>query len=127
MDIGRRPDRKVADGWGWGSDSALNPFEPILDRGGYKHEQILCTPHFRMYLAMGGGSTDLGMRQFAARFAVYLILRAIGTLTPATTPSSAAEIKSKRGYDTLRALTGRPLAWLLPRRIAIEAAMKIVE
>jgi hypothetical protein len=90
VDIGRRHDRKVADGWGWGSDIALNPFDPILDRGGYKNEQILCTTHFRMYLAMGGGSTDLGMRQFAARFAVYLILRAIGTLTPATNPSSAA-------------------------------------
>ena len=45
---------------------------------------------FRFYLSIGGGSTSLSMRQFAARYAVYLIFRAIATLTPATNPSNAA-------------------------------------
>src|SRR4051794_22356127 len=79
--VGRRHDRAVASGWGFGGTS---------DTGGYNTEQILCTTHFRAYLSMGGGSADLNMRRFASRFMRYLLLRAVGTLTPATTPSGAA-------------------------------------
>jgi hypothetical protein len=86
----RRHDRAVAAGWGWGGNIALHPFSSTLDSGGYNNEQILSTTLFRFYLSIGGGSADLGTRQFAARYAVYLILRAIGTLTPATNPSNAA-------------------------------------
>jgi zinc metalloprotease ZmpB len=77
----RRHDRAVAAGWGWGG---------VNDVGGYSSEQILCTTHFRVYRSIGGDSTELAMRQFASRFAVYLILRAVGSLTPATNPSNAS-------------------------------------
>jgi hypothetical protein len=90
VNIGRRHDRTVASGWGWADKIGLHPFDPVLDSKGYNNEQILCTTMFRFYLSIGGGSTNLGARQFAARFAVYLILRAIGSLTPATNPSNAA-------------------------------------
>ena len=90
VNIGRRHDRTPASGWGWGGNIALHPFSSTLDVGGYNNEQILCTTMFRVYRSVGGDSTSLPMRQFAARLTVYLILRAINTLTPATNPSNAA-------------------------------------
>jgi hypothetical protein len=90
VDIGRRHDRTPAAGFGWSGNIALHPFSGALDPGGYNNEQILSTTMFRFYLSIGGGSTSLSMRQFAARYAVYLIFRAIATLTPATNPSNAA-------------------------------------
>ncbi len=81
----RRHDRAVADGWGWGGSR---------DVGGYSSEQIISTSLFRLYRSMGGDSTNLGRRQFAARFAAYLILRAVGTLTPATNPTNASGLAS---------------------------------
>ncbi len=78
--ITRRFDRDVASGWAWGGSH---------DIGGYSSEQILATTLFRVYRSIGGDSTDLGRRQFASRMMIYLILRAISTLTPATNPSNA--------------------------------------
>ncbi|MBV9861510.1 MAG: hypothetical protein JO267_05120 [Alphaproteobacteria bacterium] len=94
--VSRRHDRPVAGGWGWGG---------VNDTGGYNSEQILCTTHFRVYRAIGGDSTELAMRRFASRHLPYLILRAIGTLTPATNPSNAlgfatAEITASIGNWT---------------------------
>ncbi len=89
VDIGRRHDRAPGSGWGWGGNIALHPFSGV-DGGGYNNEQILSTTLFRFYRSIGGDSPSLAMRQFAARFAVYLILRAINMLTPATNPSNAA-------------------------------------
>jgi hypothetical protein len=80
--IGRRHDRSVASGWGWGGAN---------DVGGYSSEQILATTHFRAYRSIGGDSTDLSRRTFAARCMAYLMLRAIGTLTPMSNPSSPAQ------------------------------------
>lgn len=80
--IGRRHDRTVAAGWGWGGTN---------DVGGYSSEQILATTMFRAYRSIGGDSTDLGRRQFAARCMAYLMLRAVGTLTPASNPNSPAQ------------------------------------
>ncbi len=77
--IGRRHDRSVAAGWGWGGTN---------DVGGYSSEQILCTTLFRIYRSIGGDSTDQARRIFASRAAIYLVLRAVGTLTPATNPSN---------------------------------------
>src|SRR5262249_37691317 len=77
--IARRHDRPVAGGWAWGG---------VNDLGGYNSEQILCTTHFRIYRAIGGDSTEVPMRHFAARHLPYLIMRAIGTLTPATNPTN---------------------------------------
>ena len=59
--IRRRHDRPVGGGWAWGG---------VNDVGGYSSEQILCTTHFRIYRAIGGDSTEVPMRQFAARSAV---------------------------------------------------------
>jgi len=69
----RRHDRSVAAGWGWGGAN---------DIGGYNSEQILSTTLFRIYQSIGGDSADVNMRTFAARFTLYLVLRAVGNLTP---------------------------------------------
>jgi hypothetical protein len=79
VNIGRRHDRPV-NGWGWGG---------VNDVGGYSSEQILATTHFRLYRSIGGDSVYSTRRAFAARSAVYLILRGVGQLTPATNPPNA--------------------------------------
>jgi zinc metalloprotease ZmpB len=78
----RRHDRTPAAGWGWSGNIALNPFNPLIDNGGYNNEQI--------YQSIGGDSSDLATQRFAGRMTAYLILRAIGSLTPATNPPNAA-------------------------------------
>lgn len=88
--VSRRHDRDPASGWGYGGSIALNPFDSILDRGGYNNEQILSTTLFRLYRSLGGDSGDINAKQFASRYTVYLILRAIASLTPATNPSNAS-------------------------------------
>jgi len=87
----RRHDRKVAQGWGWGGtkDLGVDP-NRNLDPKGYQSEQILSTTHFRVYRAIGGDSAQPSMRRFAARFVAYLILRTIGSLTPAHPPDHVA-------------------------------------
>lgn len=79
---GRRHDRAVAAGWGWGGSQ---------DLGGYNSEQILATTMFRVYRSIGGDSTSLARREFAARCMAYLMLRAVGTLTPTSNPNSPAQ------------------------------------
>lgn len=79
--IGRRHDRDVAAGWGWGGTN---------DVGGYSSEQILCTSHFRIYRSIGGDAGRVATQRFAARFMAYLMLRAIGTLTQSTNPSNVS-------------------------------------
>jgi zinc metalloprotease ZmpB len=76
----RRHDRPVAT-WAWGGPN---------DVGGYSSEQILSTTLFRVYRSIGGDSTSLARRRFASRYLAYLILRTVGTLTPATNPATAA-------------------------------------
>jgi hypothetical protein len=97
--IGRKHNRAPADGWGWASEVALNPFrtnpanstDPNLpwDNGGYNNEQVLSTTHFRIYRSIGGDSAVLASQQFAARMTVYLIMRAIGTLSATAPPADA--------------------------------------
>jgi len=89
--LGRRHDRKVTQGWAWGGtkDLGVDP-NRTLDPKGYQSEQILSTTHFRIYRAIGGDSMSLAMRRFAARFAAYLILRTVGSLTPAHAPDHVA-------------------------------------
>jgi hypothetical protein len=83
--LDRRCDRSVADGWAWNGSQ---------DDTQYGSEQILATTLFQFYRSIGGDSTNLGRRQFASRMAMYLILRAIGDLTPATDPQYAREFAS---------------------------------
>lgn len=82
----RQHGRDVAAGWGWGG---------AQDVGGYNSEQILSTTHFRLYRSLGGDSNDVVRRRMAARQAVYLIFRAIGSLatnpvTPTPNPGTYA-------------------------------------
>ena len=83
--LDRRCDRDVASGWSWNGSR---------DDAGYKSEEILATTLFRFYRSIGGDHSDLGRRQFASRMAMYLIIRAIGDLTPATNPHYAREFAS---------------------------------
>jgi len=83
--VPRRSDRTVASGWGWGGAN---------DVGGYLSEQILSTTMFRAYRSIGGDSSSVSRREFAARCMAYLMLRAVGTLTPASNPGSPAQFLS---------------------------------
>jgi hypothetical protein len=100
----RRHNRTPAAGWGWASEVALNPFRTNpanandsnlpWDNGGYNNEQVLSTTHFRIYRSIGGDSVVLATQQFAARVAVYLIMRAIGSLSSITPPADARNWES---------------------------------
>jgi zinc metalloprotease ZmpB len=84
-DIDRQHDRKS--GWYWDGPRDVNDGFYQLDR-----EQILSSTHFRLYKSMGGGNTtQVNVRNFAARFVSYLILLAIKTLTPPTNPQHASD------------------------------------
>lgn len=76
----RRFDRSPAAGWAWGGTN---------DDKGYGSEQILCTTMFRVYQSIGGDSNDKNQKRFASRMVIYLILRAVSNLTPATNPRNA--------------------------------------
>ncbi|MCG8598443.1 MAG: hypothetical protein MI785_29300 [Kiloniellales bacterium] len=91
----RRADRDPAAGWAWGGTNDA-PFT-MTDPGGYLAEQILATTLFRIYLSIGGGHPHLSRRQFASRMAAYLILRTVGTLTPATNPDNALAFANAMG------------------------------
>jgi len=77
--IDRRHDRDVTAGWAWGG---------AQDDGQYGSEQILSTSHFRAYLALGGATSELCEREFAARYMSYLIICGVGVLTPTTNANS---------------------------------------
>ncbi|TWF76646.1 hypothetical protein FHX44_112541 [Pseudonocardia hierapolitana] len=80
--LNRRFDRDVAAGWAWGG---------AQDDAGYGSEEILATTLFRVYRSIGGDSADVGRRRFASRMMLYLILRAVQNLTPASNPSYARD------------------------------------
>jgi hypothetical protein len=88
--VARRHDRTPAAGYGWSGEIALNPFNPLLDPGGYENEQILSTTHFRIYRSLGGDSAEVAQRRYASRYMAYLMLRAIGSITVATSPAEAS-------------------------------------
>ena len=73
--------------WKWDGPEDLGDDSSQLDQ-----EQILSTTHFRLYQSMGGANTaQVAVRRFAAKYAAYLILRAIQTLTPVTSPRHASD------------------------------------
>lgn len=84
--LNRRADRDVADGWAWGGSR---------DNGGYGAEEILLTTLFGFYRSIGGDHPSLGRREFASRMAMYLILRSIGDLTPASDPAQARDFATQ--------------------------------
>jgi hypothetical protein len=69
--------RTPASGWGWAGAN---------DTGGYNSEQILATTLFRFYQALGGDADNEPKRWQASRIATYLVLNAVGKLTPGTNP-----------------------------------------
>ena len=76
VNIGRRHDRDVAAGWAWGG---------INHDTQYGSEQILSTLLFRVYRSTGGDDAVQVVQEFAARYLIFLIIKAIGTLTVTTT------------------------------------------
>lgn len=109
--IARRHDRDVTAGWAWGGTQ---------DFGGYNSEQILCTTHFRLYRSVGGDSPELAMREFAARYVAYLMLRTIGSLTQPTNPTNAtayasamiaAELGNWTSEDQVGAVNHKVVRW----------------
>jgi hypothetical protein len=74
--LDRRHDRDVAVGWAWGG---------TRDDRQYGSETILSTTMFRVYRMTGGDDADVNVRKFASRYLMYLIVKAIGTLTATTT------------------------------------------
>lgn len=85
--------RAVADGWGWGGAQ-----DPGTGGGsaGYRSEQILATTLFRFYQALGGDADNEAKRWQASRVSTYLVLNAVGKLTPGTNPANAEAF-----YNTL--------------------------
>jgi hypothetical protein len=86
--LNRSHGRPVASGWGWcGSYHRQDRFQSKspFRRKGYDSEQILSTSLFRLYRALGGDTaSDPDMRQAAADYTTYLIMRAIAWLGPVT-------------------------------------------
>jgi hypothetical protein len=90
----RRHDRDVALGWGWNGEMYqrerffAGPDECC--KRGYWAEQILSSSLFRLYRAIGGdsetspGVVATAVRKAAADYAVYLIMKAIKLIGPAS-------------------------------------------
>jgi hypothetical protein len=97
--IGRRHDRKVAQGWAWGG---------AQDDANYGSEQILSTLLFRVYQTTGGDDTDITIRRFAARYLTYLIVQAIGTLTVTTTNPAVFETAMEDADNSTVNFEGHP-------------------
>jgi len=77
--------RDVASGWGWGGtkDLGMN-----MSEFGYQSEQILATTLFRFYQGIGGDSDYEDKRWYASRVATYLVLNAVGKLSPGNNPQT---------------------------------------
>jgi hypothetical protein len=70
-DFDRRHDRRVEDGWGWAGGHWDS---------GYGGEQVLSSSLFRLYRATGGDTARQEDKEAAARYVVYLLLKAIAML-----------------------------------------------
>jgi hypothetical protein len=85
----RRHDRCVSHGWSWGGSlhRAMSRSSGSR-RKGYWTEQILSSSLFRLYLCLGGETTQVGnrnapdtvARESASHYSVYLIMRGIQLL-----------------------------------------------
>jgi hypothetical protein len=86
--LNRRHDRSVKDGWSWCGTYhrplRFPPSGPSLRHKGYESEQILSTSLFQLYLILGGDTSVATVRLRAADYVVYLIMRAIALLGPAS-------------------------------------------
>jgi hypothetical protein len=84
--LNRRHDRSVYDGWSWSGSrhrQAWFSAQSAFLRKGYDSEQILSTTLFRLYRSLGGETFSApALRQAAADYTAYLIMRAIAWLGP---------------------------------------------
>ena len=89
----RRHDRDVASGWGWGGSMDNN-----FGNGyhGYQSESILATIIFRLYRSMGGDAATVNQKRFASRFAAFILLTTVGSLT--STSAAAIDKTSQTDY-----------------------------
>ncbi|PYH78226.1 hypothetical protein BO82DRAFT_291722 [Aspergillus uvarum CBS 121591] len=75
--VRRRHDRKVKEGWAWDGPQYRRD-----DEAYYMREQVLSTTLFRLYRAIGGDAIgDINRQVWASRYALYLILGGIATIT----------------------------------------------
>lgn len=81
--------RTVASGWGWGGAN---------DTGGYMSEQIVATTLFRMYRSLGGDANEVAKRWQASRTSTYLVLNAVGKLSPGANANTPLALYNKL-YD----------------------------
>ena len=84
--LDRRCDRNVAAGWAWNGSR---------DNGQDTAPRKSSRPRCSVLPLNRRRSPNLGRRQFASRMAMYLILRAIGNLTPATNPQYARDFATE--------------------------------
>jgi hypothetical protein len=116
---GRHHDRLPRLGWSWsGGLHRPRRIPAYLNnrlRKGYRSEQILSSTLFNMYRSLGGDTfRDLAIRRAAADYALYMIMRAIQLLPPATagsaqTPWQFADMLIEADNGTAMAVAG-PLA-----------------
>lgn len=85
VSIGRSHMRPVTDFAWYGTR-----YEPFDENGGdpfgYDAEEILSSTLFRVYQAVGGDSTDRQEQDFAARYVVFLVIKAIRLMSPFNNP-----------------------------------------
>ncbi|OOF92527.1 hypothetical protein ASPCADRAFT_399362 [Aspergillus carbonarius ITEM 5010] len=75
--VRRRHDRKVTEGWAWDGPQYRQD-----NLAYYRREQVLSTTLFRIYRAIGGDAIgDIHRQTWASRYALYLILGGIATIT----------------------------------------------
>jgi phosphoglycolate phosphatase-like HAD superfamily hydrolase len=83
--IGRSHMRPVSD-FAW-FGTRFEPFDRFgADAAGYIAEQMLSSTLFRAYRAAGGDAASRQEQDFAARYVVFLIIKAIRLMTPFNTP-----------------------------------------
>jgi hypothetical protein len=111
--VGRRHDRSPRLGWSWaGTFHRPGQFISYTSnrfRKGYHSEQILSTSLFTLYRALGGDTfVDPKTRRAAADYVLYLIMRAIQLLPPAT--AGSAQTPEQIVNTLIAADTGTSLA-----------------
>ena len=125
--LNRRHDRDVFQGWSWsGRYHRAHRFSTDVNsyaKKGYGSEQILSSSLFRLYRALGGDNLDYTStppvphetdRRQAADYTVYLLLKTIKLMNPATlapmqTPDQLVSALIDADIGTLPASSG-PLA-----------------
>lgn len=103
VELTRRHDRCVRNGWSWGGTfhrAVIDaPEDQLRGYKGYVSEQILSSTLFRLYRILGGdtvdaetGAPDHLTRREASRAVIYFVMRAVEMLTPLHVRAEELEI-----------------------------------